>query len=264
VTTAGPVSTAQGSGPAVVLLHGLASSSLLWGSTVAALRERHRVVTIDLPGFGESAPPGDGFEIAAISDAIAAVAARAIKPKRRYALVGHSLGGAVATLVAARDPSRVSKLVLAAPAGYQRLPVSAIRAVAGVNERLVDLRRRVGRDFVRRPRARALMFTPSIHDAGALSPADALLLLDASAGSRRVAAALTSVAALDLRPALAQVKAPVGVIWGRHDRMVPPAGLRRIRRAQPDVVVEWIEDAGHVPMLERPAEWEAALQRLLR
>jgi len=264
VTPAEPVASATGSGPAVVLLHGLASSSLLWGSTVDALRDRHTVVTIDLPGFGESEPLDEGFAVTAIADAVAAAAAQAIKPKRRYAVVGHSLGGAVATLVAARDPRRVSKLVLAAPAGYQRLPASAVRAVAGVNERLVDLRRRVGRDFVRRPRARALMFAPSLHDAGALSPADALLLLDASAGSRRVAAALTSVAALDLRPALGRVEAPVGVIWGRHDRMVPPAGLRSIRKVRPDATVEWIEAAGHLPMLERPAEWEAALKRLLR
>ncbi len=256
--------TSDGDGPAVVLIHGLASSGLMWGSTVAALRDRHRVITVDLPGFGASDPLDEGFELHAVADAVAEHVAQAIRPKRRYMLVGHSLGGAVATLVAARDPDRVARLVLAAPAGYQRLPGGAVRAFAGVNERLVELRRQVGRSVVGRPRARALMFAPSIHDTRALSPQDALLMINASTGARRVAAATAAVADLDLRPVLGEVTAPVGVIWGRYDRLVPPAGLRGVQKARPDARVEWIEDAGHVPMLEQPGAWLAALGRLLR
>lgn len=255
--------SAEGEGPPVVLIHGLASSSAMWGTTVAALRDHHRVVTVDLPGFGASAPLGAGYDLPAVADAIVGAIVAAIAPQREYVLVGHSLGGAVATLVAARDGAHVTRLVLAAPAGYQRLPVGTVRALARLNQTLVDLRRRLGRDLVGRPRARAIMFAPSIHDTRAMSPADARLLLDASAGARRVGPALSAVAALDLRPVLQAVTAPVGVIWGRHDRLVPPAGLRGVQRARPDARVEWIDAAGHVPMLEQPQAWEAALRRLL-
>jgi pimeloyl-ACP methyl ester carboxylesterase len=66
----------------------------------------------------------------------------------------------------------------------------------------------------------------------------------------------------DLGPVLDRVEAPVGVIWGTHDRVVPISALERIREIREDIAVEILEDAAHVPQLEHPAEYVDALERL--
>ena len=104
-----------GQGPAVVLLHGFASSIYTWKDVLPALREAHDVVALDLPGFGGSDMPADlSFEsyprvVRALLDRLGIA---------RADLVGNSMGGAVAVVLAATDPSRVGRLVLIDAAGF--------------------------------------------------------------------------------------------------------------------------------------------------
>jgi pimeloyl-ACP methyl ester carboxylesterase len=67
----------------------------------------------------------------------------------------------------------------------------------------------------------------------------------------------------DLSALLAQLELPLGLIWGRRDRVVPITALERIRAIRPDAAVGMLSDAAHVPQLERPAEFIAALRRVL-
>jgi pimeloyl-ACP methyl ester carboxylesterase len=66
----------------------------------------------------------------------------------------------------------------------------------------------------------------------------------------------------DLGPRLERLDCPLGVIWGRRDRVVPIETLERVRAVRPEVAVEILEDAAHVPQLECPEEYIAALDRI--
>jgi pimeloyl-ACP methyl ester carboxylesterase len=96
-----------------------------------------------------------------------------------------------------------------------------------------------------------------------LSAQDARRMLQASRGASRVGAAVAAVLAADLRSELARLDLPLGLIWGERDRIVPIATLQSILAVRPEVVVETIPDAAHVPQLERPAEFVAALRSVL-
>jgi non-heme chloroperoxidase len=85
----------------------------------------------------------------------------------------------------------------------------------------------------------------------------------ASRGSRRIGDAIATAIAVDMRPRIAALDVPLGVIWGERDRTVPIAALGALRAVVPGAPAETIPDAGHVPQVERPVAFAAALERLL-
>jgi pimeloyl-ACP methyl ester carboxylesterase len=89
-------------------------------------------------------------------------------------------------------------------------------------------------------------------------------MVDASAGAQRTAAALEAITTADLRPRLAATHMPLGVVWGEADRTVPIRALDDLVEARPDARVVTLPNTGHVPMVERPTEFTAALQALLK
>src|SRR5918911_1871918 len=102
-----------GSGPATVLVHGLAGSWRWWEPVVAPLASSLRIYLVDLPGFGSAR--GQAFVLGDAPSYLRALIGE-IGLERPH-LVGHSLGGAVCARVAALWPQSVDRLVLAAPAG---------------------------------------------------------------------------------------------------------------------------------------------------
>jgi pimeloyl-ACP methyl ester carboxylesterase len=284
-----------GAGEPRVLIHGFATTRAVWTLVAPALSRGHRVVTLDVPGFGESEPAGPGFELDRVAERIAeGLAARGVATP--FDLLGHSLGAAVALTLAARRPDAVRRLVLAAPAGLGRaaptaglarsapadgavraLADGAVRALAdGVLRALADGVRVLpggidGLLAARRSLApltdlawgRRLLLLTAVADAAALPPTQARLLVEASAGARRSSEALATIASADLRPLLARTEAPLGLIWGARDRTVPLRAARLIADARPDATLDVIQDAGHVSMVERPEAFVAAAERLL-
>jgi len=113
------------------------------------------------------------------------------------------------------------------------------------------------------PTARRVLLFGAIAEPRRLSASDARTMLEASRGSTRIGAAVETLLRSDLSPVLERVEAPVGVIWGAHDRVVPIATLQRIREIRDDAAVEILDDAAHVPQLEHPDEFVEALERLL-
>jgi pimeloyl-ACP methyl ester carboxylesterase len=103
-------------GEPLVLLHGLATNRSIWAPVVPALAGARRVVTVDVPGFGGSAPAGLGFDLEAVASRIArGLAARGVQSP--FDLVGHSLGAGIAVALAAARPRSVRRLILVAPPG---------------------------------------------------------------------------------------------------------------------------------------------------
>jgi pimeloyl-ACP methyl ester carboxylesterase len=252
---------ATGSGRPLVLLHGVGASRAVWRLVTPALADEHLVIAPDLPGFGESPPVADGFDLESTAAALAdRLAERAGEP---FDLVGNSLGGAVAIAIAASRPDLVRRLVLAAPAGFAPRAWPLRAAVGALTDPAVAVRRIVGAPAARSSTARRALLWGAVAEPHRLSADDARMMLEASRGSTRVGAAVAAVLAADLRSELRRVQGPIGVIWGWRDRIVPIAQLRLIRAVRPDVIVSTIPRAAHVPQVERPAEFVAAVRRLL-
>jgi pimeloyl-ACP methyl ester carboxylesterase len=101
-------------------------------------------------------------------------------------------------------------------------------------------------------------------DAAALPPTLARQMVEASATAKRTAPALATITSSDLRPMLARTRVPLGVIWGEADRTVPIRALDDLLQVRPDANVTRMQGAGHVPMIEQPDEFVAALRRLIQ
>ena len=252
---------ATGAGEPLVLIHGLATTARIWSAVTPLLAPTRQVVTLDLPGFGASAPAGPGFDLERVAERIArGLAARGVRAP--FDLVGHSLGGAVALMLAARRPRLVRRLVLVAPAGLMpvRWPAPAILAALAPGWHAA---RRQAAPLAACSWGRRLLLAFTAADGGDLTRAQARLIIDASAEARRTGAALRTVVSADLRPQLGAGRVPLGLLWGSADWTIPVGGAAALLRARPDAQLEIVERAGHVVMLERPAEFVAALERLL-
>ena len=208
-----------GSGDPVVLVHGLSGSGRWWRRNVAALARQFRVFVVDLVGFGRSRGP---FVLAEAADVLAVWMGRL--GLARAHVVGHSMGGYIAAALAVEAPERVGRLVLvdaaAFPLGWR--PVRhAVRLVRAV-------------------RYMPPTFLPVL-------AADAL-----RAGPRTLLRAAREVVDTDLGARCGQVRAPALVVWGEHDRVVPPAVGERLAACLPDGELAVIGGAGHNPMWDRP------------
>jgi pimeloyl-ACP methyl ester carboxylesterase len=102
-----------GEGPPLVLLHGLGATKVSFLPTVAALAERHRLIAVDLPGFGDSDKPLGAYDAPFFAERVHALLE--VLELDRTHLLGHSLGGRIALEVAMSDPSRIDRIVLLTP-----------------------------------------------------------------------------------------------------------------------------------------------------
>jgi 3-oxoadipate enol-lactonase len=247
----------SGDGDPLVLVHGLATTRLIWRRAVPLLATDRRVIAIDVPGFGVSPAVGEGFELEQVADAIDDGLAEA-GVDERYDLAGHSMGGALALMLASRRPGRVRRLVLCAPAGLTPRPAPAAAAIGLVGERLIAARRAAA-PLTDLAWARRLLMIGGAVDGAALAASDVRAMIVASRGASRIGAALAAVARADLRPRVATLEVPLAAVWGAQDPVVPLRTAESLRELRPDIPIELVERAAHVAMIERPHEFTHAL-----
>ena len=236
-------------GQVVLLIHGYGGDRNSWLFVQQPLAEQHRVYALDLPGHGTSSKDvGDG-SLPVLAGAVVSVL-DAIGADRAH-LVGHSLGGAVAIAVAARDPGRIASLTLIAPAGFgAEINNAYLRGFAGAQTRR-ELRPVVGQLF-----ADDSMVTRQVVDDllayKRLDGVDAALstmlntLLD---GDRQRIDAASQLAALG-------GAVPATVIWGSADQIIPAEQATSVPGANRHI----LDRAGHMPHMERPAEVLAVIK----
>jgi len=251
-----------GEGDPLILLHGIATDRHIWDLVVPELAAERRVVTLDLPGFGGSAPVGEDFDLEHVAERIVhGLTGRGIHGP--LDLVGHSLGGGIAITLAANHPRLVRRLVLVAPAGLRPFPATVSNVLAAAADAVLAARRGAV-SLTDLWWGRKLLLSLTAADGAELPPTLARQLVEASATAQRTPAALATITSADLRPMLAQLRMPLGVIWGELDRTVPIRALEEVVKARPDAAVARIRAAGHVPMVECPERFVAALQPLIQ
>lgn len=251
-----------GSGPDVLLLHGIPGRGSVWDGVAARLAERHRVAVPDLLGFGESSRPRQAEHLWAHGQRDALLAAIDRLGLGRAAVVGHDFGGPVALLLVAARPKLTTHLVLAATNAFPHTPIPfplstvtwpwigplAERAVLSGTALSAMLRLGVGRPRIR-------------------------IDQKAYVGDREQRRAIRTIFATSLRglaerygpiaESLPTMDVPTLVLWGDRDPFFPVEQGRRLAEAIPGSRFAVYEGAGHFLPEERAEAFAEDLRMLL-
>jgi pimeloyl-ACP methyl ester carboxylesterase len=247
--------------PTLVLVHGFTGSKENWFPLAKAFNGRYRLVIPDLPGWGESERlPRENYGFLAQGERLAAFI-HAVSPDRPVVLVGHSMGGGIAALVAAGYPQRVSRVALLDAAGVRfednRFGESVL---AGQNPFEVtdakSLDRYIGTVFHR-------------DDAKPWIPWPA----DRAYVARRRHDAAFEQAVLDrigrgperFLPGdeAARIRQPALLLWCKQDAVIDPSALAQYAARIPQASRVMLDDCGHMSQVERPAEVAEAIDALI-
>jgi pimeloyl-ACP methyl ester carboxylesterase len=255
-----------GSGPPIVFIHGLSGSWQNWLEQLPVFAREHRVIALDLPGFGASEMPaekitmsGYGRFVNTLLDELGVGSA---------AIVGNSMGGFIGVELAIRFPERVERLVLVSAAGLSIEYLRNERALAVLNTMENRLAAYSGwlasrsDALARRPGARRLIFGIVAHRPERL-PGPLVAEQVRGSGKLGFVPALDALTDYPIRDRLGEIGCPTLIVWGAEDKLVPARDADEFARLIPNSrKVVWPE-TGHVAMLERPAAFNALLEAFL-
>lgn len=248
-----------GDGPPVVLLHGPIANGLHWLRVIPALTPRHRIVAPDLPGQGETAQTAGGTrdEVLEWLDALVEETCEG-----SAAVVGVTLGGAVATWYAAEHPERVDRLVLVDALGLAPF-APAPRFAAALNAFLAGPG---GETYDGLWNVCAFDFDPMRAAMGTSWEALRAYTVEGMGDPRTMAGlgALMQAFALQAIPedTLARIDAPTTLVWGRQD-LATSLVTAEMASARYGWALEVIDDCADEPPMERPEPFVAALERAI-
>lgn len=254
----------MGSGPPLVFIHGLSGAWQNWLEQIPTLSRSHRVIAMDLPGFGASPMPPWEISIPAYGRFVRDFCERLGIP--RCSLVGNSMGGFIATEVAITEPERVDELVLVSAAGitWARARREPAAMIARVGMAAAPLALRYHRAGIVRPRLRRRAFQGVFHDPLALRRETLWENLVPAIDSPGYYDALTTLWGYDIRHRLEEIEVPTLIVWGRNDRVVPvPAALAYQRRIGANAELVIFDECGHAPQLERPVRFNRLVEKFL-
>jgi pimeloyl-ACP methyl ester carboxylesterase len=254
-----------GEGPALVLIHGITSSSESWSTVAGALAERHTVLAPDLVGHGQSAKPRGDYSMGAFASGLRdLMVALGIGPAT---IVGHSLGGGVAMQFAYQFPERTERLALVSSGGLGPdvhvllraatlpgsewvLPLLASRSVLAVGSRIGRELERLGIRFGTDAREMARGHA-SLNDAETRAAFIQAMRASIDITGQRVQGNDRLYLATQL---------PLLIVWGVRDRIIPLEHGRRAHALVPGSRFEVFERAGHFLYLDAPDRFVALLE----
>ena len=254
-----------GEGPAILFVHGLGASWQSWLEQMPEFSASHRVVAMDLPGFGYSEMPSEDISIeyyarwtAEFMDVLGIESA---------AVVGNSMGGFVSAELAIKFPARVQRLVFVSAAIFwqnrrraQPLVQLARMSDAVVARALV----RATDDIATRRRLRyAALATAGFRFPQYVSDELAHEMVRSARRTDGFLPALQALAGYDLEEELPKISCPTLIVWGANDQLVSVKDAERLEDLIPDSRREVFERTGHVAMLERPERFNRLLEEFL-
>lgn len=251
-----------GEGPPLLFVHGLSGCWQNWLENIPHFARTHRVIAMDLPGFGASPMPREPISIAGYARFLDRLCAAL--GVDAATVVGNSMGGFVSAELAIAAPQRVERLALVSAAGIsaehvRREPVLAVgRAMAftaGWAASRLDA-------FARRPGLRRVALSFVVRHPHRLSGPIAHELM-AGSGREAFLPALEANLGYPIRERLPEIACPTLIVWGTHDRVIPVRDAAVFERMIPDARKVILPDTGHVPMLERPARFNELLDEFL-
>ncbi|CAN5913813.1 alpha/beta hydrolase [soil metagenome] len=251
----------RGVGEPVVFLHGFPTSGHLWGDVITQMSSGHRLVVVDLLGYGRSDPPG-GRPLSLKAHAARVVGLLDALGIGSACVVGHELGGGVAQSLALDWPSRVSRLALIDSVALDGWPTRDVR----VARALLPLLRLLPATWLL-PIFRAELERGYIDGVHAMHSIAKYQRAFASDDGCRVL--LAHLAALDARETLAlgarlgEVTIPTAVIWGSHDPYLRISLGTRLARSIPGATLDILSGARHFTPEEEPRDIATILERLL-
>jgi pyruvate dehydrogenase E2 component (dihydrolipoamide acetyltransferase) len=241
----------EGDSVPVLLLHGFGADLNTWMFTQPALADGRQVIALDLPGHGGSVKQLDRAD----AESLAAVLDHALNALgvQRLHLVGHSMGGGIAISFALRQPERAATLTL----------ISSASLGPEINAAFID-------GFLRAARRREAIEVLNllVHDRTLVSRA----MVEDVLRYKRLDGVPETLAAfaeewfpggrqrLALSDAVAVLKLPVQIIWGREDRIIPVAHAEALASRLP---VHILEQTGHLPHMEKAGEVNRLIKRLI-
>ncbi|MGI5143163.1 alpha/beta fold hydrolase [Streptomyces sp. CA-106110] len=246
--------TGDGSGMPVVLLHGFLFDQSMWRAQVAALSARgHRVITVDLPGFGASAVPEEPATMSTYSTAVAAIIDQLALPP--VALVGYSMGGQVTLDTYAARPDLVARVVLVDTVAHTDLPEVA--------QGRRDLAARLEREGVRQYAEEFLPQLLRLDGASAATVSHARTMMQAANPVGAARALRARADRPDYGPVLDACPFPVLIVVGEHDHFDQGRFGAGMAERAPYGTLEVVAGVGHTPPLEAPDVFTGLLARFL-
>ena len=256
-----------GSGPLLLLIHGIAGSVENWQEVIEPLAQRHTVLAASLPGHGRSAPGSGDYSLGALAaglrDLLVALG------HEHATLVGHSLGGGIAMQFAYQFPEATERLVLVSSGGLgpEVSPILRAAALPGA-ELFIGVTALVGATVGSKlARALAVVGLRPTSDVAEIARGYASLV----DRDRRTAFLATLRGVVDTggqrvnaedRLYLAEGM-PVLIIWGARDPIIPVRHAETAHKAIPGSRLEVFENVGHLPQLEVPGRFVTALERFI-
>lgn len=236
--------------PSLVFLHYWGGTHRTWNKVAAELQSSYRIVTYDMRGWGQSGATENGYSIAALADEATALLQHL--GLKKYVLIGHSMGGKVAQLVASRNPAELVGLILVAPATPtpSHLPDEAKQQQVHAYD---------NRDTVIQTIAFLTARTP---DAETVEQ----IVQDSLSGTPEAKLAWPISAMLeDISPEVSKITVPTLVLAGEHDRLDSVEQHRRevIARIS-GARLEIISDSGHLLPIDEPVRTARAIDQFVR
>jgi pimeloyl-ACP methyl ester carboxylesterase len=247
----------------VLLVHGLSGSWQNWLENLPRLGASHRVIAVDLPGFGASPMPPWEISIEAYGRMLHSFCDSV--GVGRCVAVGNSMGGFVVAEAATTQADRFDKLVLVSAAGisHASMRLRPAETAARMAAATAPIALKVQERSLLRRRLRYMAFRQVVHWPLRLRRELLWELFHHGAGRPGLVPAVAGLVGYDLLDALTEVELPTLIIWGREDRIVPSTDAvgyaRRLRNSRTLIYA----DTGHVPQLERPVRFNRDLEAFL-
>ncbi len=234
----------EGKGPILLLLHGLFGALSNWMDVINQFRDRYRLVIPLMPIYKKS-------HVAASVDGLATYVKEFLDVKgiSKFTVLGNSLGGHIAMVLAIEDPEKINAMVLTGSSGLFETGMGSTFPKRGNVEYIRD----------------RVQFT--FHDPATASDeliSEVFGIVNDNYKALRILKIARAAQRHNMREAIPDIKSPTLLVWGLNDNITPANVAHEFHRLLPASQLRFIDECGHAAMMEKPAEFNRILDQFLQ